>query len=122
MVKYRNGLGIIADILNAAGSGAKKTRIMYVANLSHDLLEKYLRETLDIGFLRLNSEGYEVTERGRAFLEKYADYSGKYSRLESELQSARFEREILERMCQPLSRDGRNRMANGRRRAVRKAC
>jgi predicted transcriptional regulator len=121
MAKYRNGLGIIADILNAAGSGAKKTRIMYVANLSHDLLEKYLRETVDIGFLRLNSEGYEVTGRGKAFLEKYADYSGKYSKLESELQSARFEREILERMCQPLSRD-RNRGAVGRRGRVKKAC
>lgn len=121
MAKYRNGLGIIADILIAAGNGAKKTRIMYAANLSHDLLEKYLRETVDIGFLRLNGEGYEVTERGQAFLQKYTDFSSKSSKLENELQSARFEREILERMCQPLSRY-RNRMVNGKRRQVKKAC
>jgi predicted transcriptional regulator len=42
MGKYRDGLGIIADILHAAGSGAKKTRIMGVANLSYTLFEKYL--------------------------------------------------------------------------------
>jgi predicted transcriptional regulator len=106
MGKYRDGLGIIADILRAAGGGAKKTRIMYVANLSHELLQKYLRATVHSGFLQSNDEGYEVTEKGQTFLEKYLDFSSKYSKLENELQSAMFEREILERMCQPL-RNGR---------------
>ena len=46
MAKYRNGLSIIADILHVAGSGAKKTHIMYFANLSHELLEKYLSATV----------------------------------------------------------------------------
>jgi DNA-binding PadR family transcriptional regulator len=65
-------------------------------------LEKYLGKTVQTGFLRLNDEGYEVTEKGQAFLEKYEDFSSRYSKLESELQSAIFEREILKRMCQPL--------------------
>lgn len=121
MVKYRDCLGIIADVLHAAGTGAKKTRIMYVANLSHDLLEKYLRETIDIGFLRLNSEGYEVTERGQAFLQKYSDFYSKYSKLENELQNAKFEREILERMCHPFSRT-KYKIVNGRRRQVITPC
>jgi predicted transcriptional regulator len=102
MAKYRDGLRIIADILHAAGSGTKKTRIMGLANLSYRLLEKYLGKTVQTGFLRLNDEGYEVTEKGQAFLEKYEDFSSRYSKLESELQSAIFEREILKRMCQPL--------------------
>ena len=102
MVKYRDGLRIIADVLHAAGSGTKKTRIMGLANLSYRLLEKYLGKTVQSGFLRLNDEGYEVTKKGQAFLEKYEDFSSRYFKLESELQSAILEREILKRMCQPL--------------------
>jgi len=115
MAKYRDGLRIIADILHAAGSGKKKTRIMGLANLSYRLLEKYLGQTVQTGFLRLNDEGYEVTEKGQAFLEKYEDFSSKYSKLESELQSAIFEREILKRMCQPLE-NRKLKMVVGRKR------
>jgi predicted transcriptional regulator len=102
MAKYRDGLEIIADILHAAGSGAKKTRIMGAANLSYRLFEKYLRRTVQNGFLRLNNEGYEVTEKGQAFLEKYYALSCRHSKLESELQSVLSERETLKRMCQSV--------------------
>jgi predicted transcriptional regulator len=117
MGKYRDMLGIIADILRAAGSGSKKTRIMGVANLSYRLFEKYLGRTVQVGFLRLNGDGYEVTERGQAFLEKYLALSSRSSKLENELQSVEFERETLKRMCQPL-RNGtpKARCANGRKR------
>jgi len=114
LVKYRDELGIVADVLHAAGNGAKKTRIMYIANLSHELLEKYLWATMQSGFLRSNDVGYEVTEKGLAFLEKYGDFSSKYSKLENELQSAMFEREILKRMCQPL-RNGKLKAMYGRK-------
>jgi len=40
--KYRDSLCIVAAILESANSGASKTRIMYQANLSFSLLEKYL--------------------------------------------------------------------------------
>jgi predicted transcriptional regulator len=113
MVKYRDGLGIIADILHAAGSGAKKTHIMYSANLSYELLEKYLLATVKSGFLQANNDGYEVTGKGQAFLEKYLAFSSRYSKLENELRSALFEREILQRMCQPL---GNNKAKTERRR------
>ena len=101
MTKYRNRVDIIADILKVAIEGAKKTRIMYFANLSYKLLEKYLAETSKIGFLRFNHDGYEVTETGRAFLQRYRDFSSRYSSVEKTLQSMAFEREILEKMCQP---------------------
>jgi predicted transcriptional regulator len=100
MVKYRRRLEIIADILNAARKNTvKKTRIMYVANLSHGLLEKYLMEAIHIGFIRFNNNGYEVTEKGQLFLEKYMQFSSKYSKLEKQLENLMFEREVLERMC-----------------------
>jgi len=100
MVKYRRRFEIIADILNAADTGAKKTRIMYVANLSYRLLKKYLEETLKVGLIRLNNDGYEVTEKGRTFLERYSEFSSKYSKLNRELEGLSFEREVLERMCE----------------------
>jgi predicted transcriptional regulator len=115
MGRYRDGLGIIADILHAAGSGSKKTRIMGVANLSYRLFEKYLGRTVQVGFLRLNDEGYEVTEKGQNFLEKYHDLSGRYSKLNSELQSVLCEKETLKRMCQPL-RNGKLKAVCGRKR------
>lgn len=101
MTKYRNRVDIIADVLKVAIEGAKKTRIMYFANLSYKLLEKYLAETSNIGFLRFDNGGYEVTEMGRAFLQRYNIFSSKYSGVEKTLQSMAFEREVLEKMCQP---------------------
>jgi predicted transcriptional regulator len=116
MGRYRDGLGIIADILHAAGSGAKKTRIMGVANLSYTLFEKYLGTTVQVGFLQLNEEGYEVTEKGQDFLEKYHALSSKYSKVESELQSVLYEREVLKRLCEPLRNGKLKAVCGGKRR------
>jgi predicted transcriptional regulator len=99
-LKYRRRVDIIADILGTAANGAKKTRIMYVANLSHELLEKYLGQTINMGFVQVNRMGYEVTERGRDFLERYARFSSEYHELEGQLEKLKFEREVLERMCE----------------------
>lgn len=116
MVKYRHRLEIIADILNAVGSGAKKTRIMYVANLSYSLLEKYLGETLRVGLVYFNHESYEVTEKGRSFIERYGDFSSKYSKIKSEFEKMMFEREVLERMCELSANQGSKvNMSNSRR-------
>jgi len=101
MAKYRGRLEIIVDILNVASKGAKKTRIMYVANLSYKLLKKYLEETVELGFIYFNNQCYEVTEKGRTFLEKYNDFSSKYSKIDSEFQKMLFERETLEKLCEP---------------------
>jgi predicted transcriptional regulator len=98
---YRDRLEIIADILAVAEGGAKKTRIMYIANLSYNLLKKYLHETLQIGFLRQRDDIYELTERGKTFLNKYKDFSRKHSKIKQELQTVLSEREVLEQMCEP---------------------
>jgi len=103
MVKYRGRLEIIADILNAAEKEGKKTRIMYIANLSYSLLEKYLTEVLGMGFVNVINNNYELTEKGRIFLEKFGQFSSRYSKLTEELKAMRFERELLERMCVPTN-------------------
>jgi predicted transcriptional regulator len=115
LVKYRDSLNIIADILGVAGSGAKKTRIMYVANLSYGLLEKYLDETVDLGFLRFDGNCYAVTEKGEAFLEKYSAFSRRNSEAEKKFRSISFEREALKRMCERPSAI-KARAGNGRKR------
>jgi predicted transcriptional regulator len=115
LAKYRNRLNIIADILGVAGSGAKKTRIMYIANLSYGLLEKYLGETVGSGFLRFDGDCYAVTERGKAFLEKYSAFSRRSSVVEKKFRSISFEREALKRMCE-RPRTVRARAGNGRKR------
>ena len=116
MAKYRNRIDIIAAVLNVAVKGARKTRIMYIANLSYKLLEKYLRETLELGFVGSSNGDYQVTDKGLAFLEKYSDFSSKYSRIENERQKMLFEKETLEKLCQP-DRSVRHRSNSFRKRS-----
>ncbi|NIO36932.1 hypothetical protein GTO27_04425, partial [Candidatus Bathyarchaeota archaeon] len=53
MGKYRSRLQIIADILSVVrDNDARKTRIMYLANLSWDLLTRYLNELIEAGLMR----------------------------------------------------------------------
>jgi predicted transcriptional regulator len=114
LAKYRGRLEIIVDVLNVASKGAKKTRIMYIANLSHKLLEKYLEESVKLGFIYFSNDSYEVTEKGRTFLEKYNDFSSRYSKVGVEFQRMQFEREDMERLCTPM-RNAARRVATGRR-------
>ena len=100
MGKYRSRLEIIVDILKAVGEGAKKTRIMYIANLSHKLLGRYLEKTVGAGLISSSNGYYEVTEKGRTFLERFDNFSSRNSKLARELEDVSFEREVLERMCE----------------------
>lgn len=97
---YRSRLEIIADILKAAGDGSRKTRIMYFANLSYRLLERYLARVIEARLLSRNGERYEVTEKGKIFLEKFEIYSRKELRVRKEIESLKFERQVLEQMCE----------------------
>lgn len=65
---------IAAGILEIAKNGSRKTRIMYLGNLSFDLLQKYLGMLVNRGLLEIrNGEDrvYVATEKGRAFLEDF---------------------------------------------------
>jgi predicted transcriptional regulator len=97
----RRRVDIVADVLDVAVEGAKKTRIMRSANLSHDLLKKYLEDAVGLGLLRANDGSYETTEKGREFLKLYAQFLSRYSRLQKDLEPLWSELESLEKMCSP---------------------
>jgi predicted transcriptional regulator len=77
-IRKRSDIDIMANILNEAHKGAKKTRIMYRCNLSHRQLEVYLKLLLGMGFLASRSEEdssrldlFKTTAKGLKFLDAY---------------------------------------------------
>ena len=70
----RNDLDISADILQVALDGAKKTEIVYKANLNFTILKKYLRRLMDRGLLQTTKDDrFITTQRGVKFLETYLE-------------------------------------------------
>jgi len=74
--QYRNKIEITANILELAKQGSRKTRIMYLGNLSFDLVQKYLTQLEQLGMLEIKSTGkgeriYNITPRGTEFLSDY---------------------------------------------------
>lgn len=74
-------MDIIANILNAANHGARKTHIMYRCNLSYKQLHVYLAFLRDRKLLKRSptstAEGsgsfaYRTTKKGMAFLRAYS--------------------------------------------------
>lgn len=54
----------------------RKTRIMYVNNLSHSQLKDYLTLLASCNLLAHNSDAYVTTEKGHRFLEAFAQLKG----------------------------------------------
>jgi len=97
---YRDRLQIIADILFIASRRAKKTQIMYQANLSYKLLCRYLGEVLDAGLVSFESgDCYVLTAKGKEFLNRHEEYSKRRKSLEEHLNHVNNEKTVLERMC-----------------------
>ena len=83
---YRNRMEITAGILDIAKNGSRKTRIMYLGNLSFDLLQKYLDMLVNVGLLEQRNNDdrmYVATEKGRKFLEDFNELQ-KYSTVAEE--------------------------------------
>ena len=95
MGKNRDRLSIVAAILEAANTGARKTRIMFAANLSFNLLEKYLVIALKSEFIHVEDYKYSLTEHGREFLKLYKHFEDRYLRAHTLLESLSSEREKL---------------------------
>jgi len=66
----RNHFHIIAEILETAKDGAKKTRIMYRCNLSYRQTKKLVSHLLETELLTVGSS-YHTTEKGLQFLKAY---------------------------------------------------
>jgi predicted transcriptional regulator len=100
-VGYRSRFDIIADMLNVASGRAKKTQIMYQANLSYRLLTKYLREIRRSNLICYEHKGrcYALTDKGRKFLEVYKEYSKGATFVEKYLNHVNLKRQVLAKLC-----------------------
>ncbi len=101
--KNRDRLSIVAAILEVAHNGASKTRIMYAANLSFSLLEKYLAVALSSGFIKVSRGKYRLTLKGHEFLKDYNYFHQRYDRAQKMLESLGSEREQLEGLCNRIA-------------------
>jgi predicted transcriptional regulator len=98
--KNRERLEIVRDMLYAALEETKKTRIMYQANLSYRVFEKYLNNLLESGLVECNDDSsYLITWKGKNFLQMYEDYLEECSKIGEQIRGARKDRLLLENMC-----------------------
>ncbi len=68
----RSSADICADILSVAVNGAKKTHIVYKANLNFRIVKGYIKTLVSGGFLTPeDDERYYSTEKGVEFLKRY---------------------------------------------------
>jgi predicted transcriptional regulator len=74
---YREKIAIMAKILEIASGAAKKTQIMYQANLNHKVLQRYLSEMAAASLIKFDQtlECYTPTETGHEFLNIYNEYT-----------------------------------------------
>ena len=101
MVNYRDRLDIIADILNVASKTAKKTQIMYQANLSYKVLQRYLNEILEASLVKFEDDQqyYLLTGKGQEYLDAYKEYSRVSKNMEKRLNDFSVKRKMLEALC-----------------------
>jgi predicted transcriptional regulator len=98
--KNRGSLDIVRDILCIASVKVRKTRIMYQANMSYPQLEKYLRKLLNGGLVECDGDScYLITQKGREFLQTYANYVERCRRMRKELDGTVRDRQLLVSMC-----------------------
>jgi predicted transcriptional regulator len=98
---YRGRLDIIADILQVVSQNAKKTQIMYQANLSYKVLQRYLRDVTESSLISFETEEqcYVLTEKGQGFLEAYKDYDRTNKSIEKRLNDVDNKKRNLEELC-----------------------
>jgi predicted transcriptional regulator len=101
MGNYRSRLDIIADILQVASQKARKTQIMYQANLSYKVLQRYLREIIAASLIAFEKteQFYVLTRKGQKFLEIYKDYYKTNKILEKRLNDIDNKKKNLEELC-----------------------
>ena len=109
MGKNRDRVSIIAAILEVSAQGASKTRIMFGANLSFSMLEKYLEVVLTSDFVRLEDSKYYLTERGRQYLKQYKQFETRYVEAQKLLEDLINERELFVRSCEGSRENGSKR-------------
>ena len=100
-MNYRDRLDIIADVLNVARQNPRKTQIMYGANLSYKVLQKYLGEVISASLVAFDNvrQHYMLTDKGEEFLQLYKEYSKVNKIFERHLILVQAKRSELEDLC-----------------------
>ena len=101
MGSYRGRLDIIADILHVTTRNAKKTHIMYQANLGYRVLQRYLRQVTKASLVSFEgkTQSYVLTRKGIEFLEMYKHYLKANERLKKHREEFCSKRKVLESLC-----------------------
>ena len=76
--QYRDRIEITANILEIAKDGSRKTRIMYLGNLSFDLVQKYLSQLEQLNLVEVKDtpggeKMYFITAKGERFLSDFRE-------------------------------------------------
>jgi predicted transcriptional regulator len=86
-------------MLSVAIERSNKTRILYDAHLNYRLLEKYLKILIQTGLLKLVDDShYEITRKGKDFLQKYEEYMCHCVRIDEEINDTIKRKMILKNM------------------------
>lgn len=72
----RNNLDICADILKVSRGGARKTHLVYKANLNFKIVKRYLDHLVDNELLESDEGIFYLTEKGSRFIERYDSLTG----------------------------------------------
>ena len=81
---------IIKEILEQCKEGAKKTWIMYRANLSYDITRNYLKVLLEANVIEQKGDLYFLTQKGQellGLLREYVELTSKASELKAKIDS-----------------------------------
>ena len=70
----RNDLDICADLLKVTMNGAKKTQMVYKANLNFNIVKKYIKRLSDNGLLMSENGHFFTTDKGSRFLARYREF------------------------------------------------
>ena len=101
MGNYRDRFDIIADILNITRGTAKKTKIMYQANLSYKVLQRYLNEIIEESLVKFENreQCYKLTYKGQEYLDAYKEYSRCNKSMERHFNDFSSKKKVLENLC-----------------------
>jgi len=72
--RKRTRYELLADLLLSSKGGARKTTLMFRANLSFALLNKYLGLLIENGFVDKKGDYFFPNRRGLTYLQKFSRY------------------------------------------------
>ena len=82
MAKKRNDLEISANVLDIARCGAKKSHIVYKANLNFKVVNTYLAHLQEMGLISSppdNAHLFKTTSKGFEFLNQYTKLASTFN-------------------------------------------